>query len=235
MDAISFLANAFNHWDTKVSLVRIGLLSLSGVVAALAIKAAFMLGAFALPFLPLILKVSALVMGITAISVAVEDLYVTIKGGNSFLMVMFEGITKFCTEAYAAVSKGLRESFDSAKKEFFIFSNWLTGMLDRLVKNGQELLGNLVPDFMKKGSFATLTMKGGLDAHKGFQQLNTRFSPSPTSIANQNRLSQNVNVSVNVKSGANPQEIGGEVSKAVRKELERERFNAFMGVSQYAG
>jgi hypothetical protein len=43
------------------------------------------------------------------------------------------------------------------------------------------------------------------------------------------------NVAVNVKSGADPHEIGGAVSKAVRKELERERFNAFMGINQYAG
>jgi len=43
-----------------------------------------------------------------------------------------------------------------------------------------------------------------------------------------------VNIAVNVKTGAGAHEIGTEVSKAVRKELEKERTNAFMGINRYA-
>jgi len=59
-----------------------------------------------------------------------------------------------------------------------------------------------------------------------------QISPSAKQI--QNNHSQSVNVAVNVKSGAAPQEIGSAVQKAVRKELEKERTNAFMGVNNYA-
>lgn len=95
------------------------------------------------------------------------------------------------------------------------------------IKNG---LLNLIPDFLKTSFKADIKL-----SESAFKLPSESRAFAPNQTANLNQSHQNnVNVAVNVKSGANPQEIGSEVSKAVRTELERERANAFMGVSQYA-
>lgn len=88
--------------------------------------------------------------------------------------------------------------------------------------------------FHAKRFVSTLKMVGEPSTEPN--HLNSRLAPT-SNFSAQNRYSSNqsVNVSVNVKSGSDPRAIGGEISKAVRKELEKERFNAFMGVTQYAG
>lgn len=94
----------------------------------------------------------------------------------------------------------------------------------------------ITPDFLKNFS-ATIKQISSPSNESNVQAFNALMAPQPASVSNQNRFSsqQNINVAVNVKSQANPQEIGGEISKAVRQALERERFNAFMGVMNYAG
>ena len=112
----------------------------------------------------------------------------------------------------------------------------LWAMFTGLVRKIPDLFSNMLPDFLKNGFSATVKNIGKIYHQMEPVPLHSRLVPALSSIANQNRLTsnQNVNVAVNVKTGADPQVIGGEVSKAVRAELEKERFNAFMGVSQYA-
>jgi hypothetical protein len=98
----------------------------------------------------------------------------------------------------------------------------------------KDVIGFLVPDFVKDGFSAAVDYIGGIGSQydqPSQGHLAPQISPSSNHIQNNN--SQSVNVAVNVKSGAAPQEIGSEVQKAVRKELEKERFNAYIGVSQY--
>lgn len=53
------------------------------------------------------------------------------------------------------------------------------------------------------------------------------------SVFNQQKsqINQSVSLNIDVKSSANPREIGQEVSKAVKLELEKERENLLMGMS----
>lgn len=229
MEKLSALATAFNQLEGRASIVRVALLTLSGVVSALAIKAAIALAPLIIPFLVL----TAVIAGVAIIA---EDLWVAFKGGDSVIGSTFKGMSRFAQEAQLALTKGFKDAFVSIHKEFAKFSDWITTGLARLSQKAQDLLAGLVPDFVKNGLFATVKHSSGAGHHQS-AELNRRLAPTLSSMAQQNRYSsnQNVNVAVNVKSGADPREIGGEVSKAVKKELERERFNAFMGVTQYAG
>ena len=101
-----------------------------------------------------------------------------------------------------------------------------------------DSLNDLIPDFIKQGLATTIKhiMPKELSEHD-HKMLNTRLAPTSHHISNQRQLTQNQKVSVNVhvKSGAHPHDIGSEVAKAVRHELEKERVNAFMGIYNYAG
>ena len=235
MEKVSALTSAFNQLEGRAAVVRVVLTTLGGIVTALAIKAALIAAPFIAPFLPLI--------GIiTAASVVLEDLWGAFKGRDSLIASvfgsMYNNIAEFASQASLALTKGFADAFKSINKEFAKFSDWLSNGLAQLVQKANEFIVGLVPDFLKNGFLAKvqhiLPVEG---SHYGPHRLNTRLAPSAASIAPQHRITSNqsVSVAVNVKSGADPHEIGGEVSKAVRRELERERFNAFMGVTQYAG
>jgi len=95
----------------------------------------------------------------------------------------------------------------------------------------KSAISDAVPDFVKKGFSTAIDFVGGIGSKydkKPSQHHLAPNIPAPNQIQNSNN--QSVSVSVNVKSGASAHEIGGEVSKAVRRELEKERINAFMGV-----
>jgi hypothetical protein len=108
--------------------------------------------------------------------------------------------------------------------------------IKNIILGVKDVIGFLVPDFVKSGFSAAVDYVGGIGSQydqPSQGHLAPQLAPSAHKIQNNNN--QSVNVAVNVKSGAAPQEIGSEVQKAVRKELEKERFNAYIGVSQYAG
>ena len=206
------LSAAFNQVEHRASLVRVSLTALSVVMMGLVAKLAIVLA-------PFLLKSALIGAAIAAVALLIEDLWVGFKGGDSVLFNLH---------------KKIRACFEPIER-------WVLDMPSRFVESIKlmsQAINDLVPDFVKKGIATTIkhVMPQALPAY-GPHVPNNRWAPSPASIAHHNRLSsnQNVNVAVNVKSGADPHEIGGAVSKAVRKELERERFNAFMGVTQYAG
>ncbi len=99
----------------------------------------------------------------------------------------------------------------------------------------KSLISNVVPDFVKKGFSAAVEYVGDIGSQYD-QPSQKHLAPQAAYSSHniQNHSNQNVNVSVNVKSGAAPHEIGSEVSKALRKELEKEKLNAFMGINRYA-
>jgi len=242
MEKLSSLALVVNTARVSSSMFDIALLSLSATLAVVAVKAAFAFAPMLIAAAPVIAKVALITVGVTALIAVVEDLWVAFNGGDSVFGLLWQKMNSFfapfekklfdlpqiisqsTAEAWQAMTKGFAEAWVSMQQEFSKFSNWFT-----------EKIAALVPDFLKNGLSSTTKIIGGFNDLSGSSQLNSRLAPS--SISHQNRVSSNqsVNVAVNVKSGADPHEIGGEVSKAVRKELERERFNAFMGVAQYAG
>jgi hypothetical protein len=100
----------------------------------------------------------------------------------------------------------------------------------------KNLISNAVPDFVKKGFSAAIDYVGGIGSKYDKKPSQRHLAPQASSSQQliKNHSNQSVNVAVNVKTGANAHEIGGEASKALRKELEKERVNAFMGVTRYA-
>ena len=95
---------------------------------------------------------------------------------------------------------------------------------------GWATLERLMPDFLKEDLDARINLE-----HNA-QSLPKALAPMPSNINNRshNISHQNVNVSVNAKSESSPHDIADKVSQAVRSELDKERLNTFMGVSQYA-
>jgi hypothetical protein len=196
-------------------LLRMAVVGLGGAVVFWTAKAALVL----LAINPL---TAAIYASVAALSFVIADLWQAFDGGNSVL-------------------KSLHQK---ARAFFAPMEQWLLGLpkklliaLSDLAQKIPVLISRMLPDFLKDGFSASVKSASKIYHHMAPVPLNSRMAPQPSGLMSQNRLTsnQNVSVAVNVKSGANPQEIGGVVSKAVRKELERERFNAFMGVSQYAG
>jgi len=144
-----------------------------------------------------------------------ESVFLTLhKKARAFFGPMEQWLLAFPEKMWDGLVSGISASFD-----------WIASKI--------KTLENLVPDFLKKGFSTAVEYAGGTPDRSSNQR---NLAPPTLSSANsiQNHSSQSVNVAVNVKSGANAHEIGGEVSKAVRRELEKERQNAFMGVSRYA-
>lgn len=137
-----------------------------------------------------------------------------------------------------SIKQRIADSLNFIQEKFAAFHDWILGKADALKQRLANIFEGLLPDFVKKGFLATIKHVSGPASNTSESpNLNARLAPTPANVLHQNRVSSNqsVNVAVNVKSGANPQEIGAEVAKVFKKEFERERFNAFMGVSQYAG
>lgn len=172
-----------------------------------------------------------------------EDLWGAFKGRDSLIgsvvSSLSKGIVAFSSEASQALTKGFSEAFASINKEFTRFSEWLSAGFAQLVKTANDFVAALVPDFLKHGFSASMKHIMPLEgAAYGPHRLKERLRPETPNVAQHQKYSStnNVSVAVNVRTDASAPEIGSEVSKAVRQELERERFNAFfMGVMHYAG
>ena len=238
MEKCAVLSAVFNQMESRASLVRTTLLALSGVLGLLAIKAGIAFG-------PMILFAGMVLAGIAAIAFIIDDLWVAFKGGDSVLLSLHKKARAFfgpmeqwllnLPKAFLAwINQGLSAGFDFIQNKFVAFKEWLFRIAQSISDRVGELFENLVPDFLKKGISATFNHVASLNS-PGAQSLNAQLAPQ-SNITHQNRMSsqQNVNVAVNVNSQANPHEIGGVVSKAIKQALERDRFNAFMGVMNYA-
>lgn len=203
-----------NESGATVAVLRMAITALGGGLVFLAIKAGLALKALS----PFNLVVGA---GLLALSFIIQDLWKAFDGGDSYL--------KSAYQRCRAWGKSIEDWFYGLVGDLW---DMFTGLAQKI----PDLLSNMLPDFLKNGFSATVKNVGKIYHQMEPVPLHSHLAPALSSIANQNRFTsnQNVNVAVNVKTGADPQVIGGEVSKAVRAELEKERFNAFMGVSQYA-
>ena len=211
--AASFLGGMLSNIFSKTTILQTAFTSLAAVLGVIAIKSII---AFA-PFFGIALLVAGLLL-------VVDDLWNAFSGGESVFLnlhkkarAFFEPIEQWLLalpkKLWNSVVFGISAAFD-----------WIVNKI--------KILENLVPDFLKKGLFDTLNISHTKASQSNNQRLTPQVLPSSNSI--QNHSNQSVNVAVNVKSSANAQEIGGEVSRIVRKELEKERQNAFMGVNRYA-
>ena len=93
-----------------------------------------------------------------------------------------------------------------------------------------------MPDFLKAGFSSSVKLTKNFFEHIKPMAITSQMAPQLSNLTKHTnfKTNQNLNVSVNIKSNADPKAIGVQVSQAFRKELEKEHFAAFMGVSQYA-
>jgi hypothetical protein len=246
LDGFSKLLEKFNTFKISLASSQVVKTGFLGTLALAATKLSKVL-------IPLWPKVQQLLVvggrvalrgsGIGLALLLLQDLLSFFNGAQSVTGQLASAFDKvgqsfigFAQTAWLAAKNGFGDALHSMKKEFLIFSAWLKESVAHLVKRAHDFMAGLVPDFLKKGFLATIKQVSNPIDQAESPSLNARLAPQLSNITHQNRLSsqQNVNVAVNVSSGANPQAIGSEVSKAVQQALERERFNAFMGVTQYA-
>ena len=127
-------------------------------------------------------------------------------------------------------------AWDKIQSGFLSFKNWIIEGIESIASAGSRLLADMVPEFLKSGFEATANFLG-FDKTGSGSALATVSRSLSNRTNNQSIYSpstQSVKVSVNVKSGANPREIGTEVSRMVRRELENDRRNALEGLVQLA-
>lgn len=115
------------------------------------------------------------------------------------------------------------------------FFEWLKSGFKSAAEYIKDGLANLVPDFLKEG--LKVTAKFFASGEPSTQALMApRTLQSQVSHASNiySPSNQNVKVDVNVKSGANPKEIGSQVARMVGQKLDEERRNAYAALVQRA-
>jgi hypothetical protein len=169
----------------------------------------------------------------------------------SILMTVFVRYFGFLFDSYSriftAIKNAIAETFDELVDDLIkawayvarAFVDHIAQAVDNIkdiILGVKNVIGYLVPDFVKDSFSAAVDYVGDIGSQ--YNQPSQRYLAPQVALPSNNHIqnnnNQSVNVSVNVKSGAAPQQIGSEVQKAVRKELEKERTNAFMGVNNYA-
>jgi len=214
----------FAKLSKTTSIVRTSLMALGGIMAALGIKMAVAFAPAIVAMLPMIATVVGIAAGVTLLTVIVDDLIHLFSGGES-------AIGRF----WNSLSDGAAQSWECIKDSFGRFAEWLMQSIQSLAHRGQKALLSLMPDFLRGGLSATAQFFGSGDGLKAVTQVNRTMT---SSVLNRSSVysptNQSVKVDVHVSPGANAQSIGGEVARAVRVELEKERRNAFDSLVQYA-
>jgi hypothetical protein len=212
--AASFLGGILSNIFSKTTILQTAFASLGAVLGVIAIKSII---AFA-PFFGFALLIAGLIL-------LIDDLWNAFIGGESVFLKLHKKARAFFEPIEHLLLALPKKIWDGMFCGISAAFDWIVGKA--------KALENLVPDFVKKGLFATIkTVDDRPEQLNNQRQLAPQLLPIAGSI--QNHSNQSVSVAVNVKTGANVHEIGGEVSKAVRKELEKERQNAFMGIKRYA-
>lgn len=187
-----------------------------------AIKSALMIGG------SIALRASGVGMAVLLL----HDLWSFFNNADSVTGRFAQGLDKagtsilhFASIAKEAFIKGFEQAFLSIAKEFDTFASWFNRSVERFAAKTTEIITNLVPDFLKGKKAVTVT---NILSDTRPQRA---VPATPKSFVHTN----NINVAVDLKSEQKPHNIGQEIAHALRRELEKERFNAYMGVSQYAG
>lgn len=249
METLGHFTIKMNESEATAKILRLGIVALGEGLVYLAIKAGLAL----MGINPVTGVIAA---GVGVLTFVIADLWSAFEGGDSVLKSMHSNmVAYFKSSAQFALILGKRVSdflgltwltatikdtvlFWRITLEFFVawlgakignLGQWLLGGVGTISKSAHKILGSIFPDSLKTALVVTTQMNDG-----GYVNARMAHKSSYPSIPNRMTSNQSINVAVNVKSGADPQMIGGEVSKAIRAELEKERFNTFMGVSHYA-
>lgn len=138
--------------------------------------------------------------------------------------------------AFSGGESVIKDFFNFVINGFKKFSSWLLHSVSVLVTKTKDLLSSIMPDFLKAGFSSSVKLTKNVFEHIKPMAITSQMAPQFSNLTKHTnfKTNQNLNVSVNIKSNADPKAIGAQVSQAFRKELEKEHFAAFMGVSQYA-
>lgn len=209
--AASILSRGLSYLWEKTAVLETIFWSLTAVFGVLAVKSM-------IAFAPLLLTVGLVLAGIGFIILVVEDLWRAFTGGESVFKTLYEKSKEFFITVCSWIKELSARIWDSLVGGFKSAFAWV---LDKLP--GLKSKSKLSPedDLAKNSKILTNQVA---------------FAPraSPYNNTVQNHSNQNVNIAVNVKSQASAAEIGGEISSAFKKEMEKQRQNMFMGVNRYA-
>lgn len=199
--------NSLNKIENRASFLRTTIISLGLALSVLAFKVLIAFG-------PMILSIALAGAGIAALALVIDDLWSAFSGGESII----------------------KNFFDFVINGFENFSSWLLDSVSALVTKTKNLLNSIMPDFLKAGFSSSVKLTKNVFEHIKPMAITSQMAPQSSNLTKHTnfKTNQNLNVSVNIKSNADPKAIGVQVSQAFRKELEKEHFAAFMGVSQYA-
>ena len=206
----SHVLSSMNNMENKASSLRITIMSLGAALSFLVFKLAKCLSAFKLMFLKFFLIAAA----VGVVILILDDLWSAFSGGESVI----------------------KDFFNFVINGFKKFSSWLLHSVSVLVTKTKNLLSSIMPDFLKAGFSSSVKLTKNVFEHIKPMAITSQMAPQLSNLTKHTnfKTNQNLNVSVNIKSNADPKAIGVQVSQAFRKELEKEHFAAFMGVSQYA-
>ena len=206
----SHVLSSMNNMENKASSLRITIMSLGAALSFLVFKLAKCLSAFKLMFLKFFLIAAA----VGVVILILDDLWSAFSGGESVI----------------------KDFFNFVINGFKKFSSWLLHSVSVLVTKTKNLLSSIMPDFLKAGFSSSVKLTKNVFEHIKPMAITSQMAPQFSNLTKHTnfKTNQNLNVSVNIKSNADPKAIGAQVSQAFRKELEKEHFAAFMGVSQYA-
>ena len=206
----SHVLSSMNNMENKASSLRITIMSLGAALSFLVFKLVKCLSAFKLMFLKFFLIAAA----VGVVILILDDLWSAFTGGESVI----------------------KDFFNFVINGFKKFSSWLLHSVSVLVTKTKDLLSSIMPDFLKAGFSSSVKLTKNVFEHIKPMAITSQMAPQLSNLTKHTnfKTNQNLNVSVNIKSNADPKAIGVQVSQAFRKELEKEHFAAFMGVSQYA-
>lgn len=199
--------NSLNKMENRASFLRTTILALGLALSVLAFKVLIAFG-------PIILSVTLAAAGIIALAIIIDDLWNAFNKGESVI----------------------KDFFNFVINGFKSFSSWLLDSVSALVTKTKNLLKSIMPDFLKAGFSSSVKLTKNVFEHIKPMTITSQMAPQFSNLTKHTnfKTNQNINVSVNIKSNADPKAIGVQVSQAFRRELEKEHFAAFMGVSQYA-
>jgi hypothetical protein len=216
-----------------------------GLSMVMAYKVLPVLAAICVANWALIASTGLWVAGIALAVLIFEDLMTTIKGGDSLIRRLGH-----------AIANGFSQSVAFIKKEVLALGKWIENALRGLEKRAANFISGFIPDFLvgkdgqpsidkKVSQFVMDLIPNGDAAVQNPLGLERPAGPSAiSSVVNKRTMSQqttvnapvhqNVKVHVNVASGADPREIGAQVSKEVRAALDTERRNTYEALTQKA-
>jgi hypothetical protein len=174
-----------------------------------------------------ILKTVLGILGVAAVALGIK---MAIAFGPVILIV---AAVAAAIAAVVLVVDDLYNLFTGGESLIGQFFEWLKNGFKTAADYIRDGLANLVPDFLKEGLKVTAKFfasgEPNTQAMMAPRTIQSQVSPASNIYSPNN---QSVKVDVNVKSGANPKEIGSQVARMVGQKLDEERRNAYAALVQ---